>query len=228
MGNLWAIAGIVATIVVGILVGIYFNSKTNQAFIVIVKMIYQLPGGNSISGLYKDMKKAGLTSLLPKIEKKFYQVDRETIQIATATFFFDTHTGPVDGIWGQGVQGHYFPTIDGKPSPNNIDELLKNASVDARYFANGANGAIWMGLLVNEPAMSSAVDNSKPGSARPLPSEHGPYLNDMPISASQDNGNEKGTGSYTWVICADGKVFGLHWNKRKNVWQEVMMIKETI
>ncbi|MFC1892685.1 hypothetical protein ACFLYR_01430 [Chloroflexota bacterium] len=39
--------------------------------------------------------------------------------------------------------------------------------------------------------------------------EKGPYLNELPKSSSTNNSAD-GEGTYSWVIGANGKVYGLH------------------
>ncbi len=125
-------------------------------------------------------------------------------------FFFDNHIGPGSG-WGLGSAGHYYPTANGEASPHNLAELIAAAGNDPNYFDGGANSAIWMGLLSNSPE-NSVTGNDFPSLAHPQGNEGGPYLNELPESSSTHNGNGISSGTYTWVICRGGKVYGLYWD----------------
>ncbi len=162
------------------------------------------------------------TVVVPNISGMFgygkeqaYSVDRKTIQHAVLLFRFDKHTGP-GSPWGSGTEGHYYPTVDGQAAADNISALLAAAGSNQDYFRNGANGAIWMGLLVNSPE-DGITGNTSPDSVHPQVNEIGPYLNRTVESSNTHNGGSL-DGSYTWVICRDGKVYGLYWDG--SVWKE--------
>jgi hypothetical protein len=74
-----------------------------------------------------------------------------------------------------------------------------------------------MGLLANSPE-NGIAGNDSPSLAHPQSNEGGPYLNEIAPSASANNGNSPVGGSYTWVICRDGKVYGIYWDG--SVWKE--------
>ena len=144
-----------------------------------------------------------------------YDTDRQTIQQVVTLFLLDQHVGPGSG-WGSGTGGHYYPTVDGQESVYNLTELLAAAGSNQNYFDGGANGAIWMGLLSNSPE-DGTTGNDSPDSAHPQGNEKGPYLNEIAESSSANNGNGS-FGAYTWVICRDGKVYGLYWDG--SAWRE--------
>ena len=145
-----------------------------------------------------------------------YYADQKTIQDTVALFLFDNRIGP-GSVWGDGEGGHYYPTADGEASTNDLSALLAAANSNADYFADGVNGAIWMGLMANLPE-DGIIGNDSPALAHPQGNEGGPYLNEIPKSSSVYNGNVSPGGSYTWVVCRDGKVHGLYWDG--TVWKE--------
>ncbi len=145
-----------------------------------------------------------------------YDTDLNTIQQAVALFYFDAHTGP-GSMWGSGTGGHYYPTADGQQVADNLTALLAVAGSNQDYFDGGTNGAIWMGLLANSPE-DGTTGNDSPDLVHPQGNERGPYLNDMPESSSGNNGSGPHGGTYTWVICQDGTVYGLYWDG--SVWKE--------
>ena len=71
-----------------------------------------------------------------------------------------------------------------------------------------------MGLLYNPP---SAVSIHDIDSAAPLAGEMGPYINEVPGSASSNNYSTS-EGSYTWVVAKNGVVYGVYWDGFS--WQE--------
>jgi len=145
-----------------------------------------------------------------------YETDQQTIQQVVALFLYDSHIGP-GSSWGNGTAGHHYPTADGKATAYDLTELLAAAGNNGSYFDDGANGAIWMGLLANSPEDGTS-GNDSPNSAHPQSNEGGPYLNEVSQSASVNNGNGSPSGTYTWVICRNGKVYGMYWDRF--VWKE--------
>lgn len=112
-------------------------------------------------------------------QQEDYEVDKEVMQLASATFFSDVHSGWKDvngddnaydastfddNVWGMSgigtLAGHYYPTsiaVVGnhilKPNATELDPLTGNQRLDGgRGAATNAEitaHAIWMGLLVN-------------------------------------------------------------------------------
>ena len=74
-----------------------------------------------------------------------------------------------------------------------------------------------MGLLVNTAGAGGAETAD---GAKPLAGEKGPYLQEMPKSASTNNGNTNTPpGTYTWVVVAEAKVHAIYLDDA-GVWQE--------
>ena len=70
--------------------------------------------------------------------------------------------------------------------------------------------AIWMGLLVNQPAFGQPGNDTAPGDdSSPLEGELGPYLQEIPESCSVYN-SSAGLGSYTWIVGELGRVYGAY------------------
>lgn len=146
-----------------------------------------------------------------------WKIDAKNIQQTVTVFYVDGHR--YDAIYGwneaSGTAGHYYPTANGQASRYDTAMLIvaaNNVANPQRYFDNGANGAIWMGLLVNQPGFSDASNPEIPGGSSPVSGEYGPYLNEIPKSSSAGNGNA-GSGPYTWVVAKDGKVSALYWDR---------------
>ena len=73
-----------------------------------------------------------------------------------------------------------------------------------------------MGLLSNGPGDGPSGPDIAPGDTNsPFAEEHGPYLTRVPESCSQWN-SSKGGGSYTWIVGAYGRVYGVF--KEDGVW----------
>jgi prepilin-type N-terminal cleavage/methylation domain-containing protein len=188
-----------------------------------------------------------VTGMFGRGAEQAYDTDVETVQMATATFFFDVHKydGAADE-WQDGTDGsdgHYYPgkygddTCDGTnkltidladTDPNTgAPKLVTTAATNPDATDVQVSGAaIWMGLLVNSPAASSANDgtaNADRNSVAPLLTEKGPYLNEIPesamaaISATVPAGNGGIAGTYCWVIGENGKVYGVY-RTAANTW----------
>jgi len=149
-----------------------------------------------------------VTGMFGRGAEQSYETDKETIQMAAATFYFDIHD--LNGAT-EGGNGHWYPTSDGGPgSATATDEQIIAVGGEAEPADLEAAGfkVIYMGLLANTPADAgdwTILDGNV------ADGEKGPYLNEIPKSASTDN-SEGGEGTYTWTIGADGKLFGFSLN----------------
>ncbi|MFC2068586.1 type II secretion system protein [Chloroflexota bacterium] len=148
-----------------------------------------------------------------------YGTDRKAIQSAMVLFFFDGHacdTEPPGDAWDSSktpLDGHHYPTSTGFPSNQNLEDILATANAAGNTYTFPTQ-AIWMGLLGNSPSATSTHDKD---GARPLTGEMGPYLNNVPESASKHNFSTN-TGTYTWIIARDGVTYGLYWDG--STWHE--------
>ena len=162
---------------------------------------------------------SSITGVFGRGGEQAYAAERKAIHLAVVLFFYDGHasdTSPVGDAWDSSknpIAGHYHPTSTGSRPGKSIDEILAIASAVGKTY-NFPTEAIWMGLLHNLPSPTSAHD--KDGAA-PLIGEGGPYLYELPKSASSNN-YSTATGSYTWVIAKDGVVYGVYWDG--SAWQE--------
>jgi type IV pilus assembly protein PilA len=144
--------------------------------------------------------------------------------------------GNTSGIAGspEGIAGHYYPTAIAKVGnhvlqlsttdvdQNNINNYRLVLSADTPTpLANAATAdieahAMWMGLLVNVAGEnerdlgfdSSALSNRLLASART--GMNSLYLNEVPKSAGDMNGDDVTPGGYTWVVGKNGVVFGAY------------------
>ena len=132
--------------------------------------------------------------------------------------------------------GHFYPTALGFVNSHVL--TLSTTQEDPNQKGNmlivGGNGtaadstairaaAIWMGLLVNSnrdyatilPAgvgyLTFNTGTTNRWSVTTIPGESDLYLNEMPRSASVDNGAvlEK-AGGYTWIVAKNGVVYGVY------------------
>jgi len=135
--------------------------------------------------------------------------------------------------WTAGVQqapGHYYPTALGtvnshyivastalfdKDNPNSALLVFGNATGTQVVDANISESAVWMGLLINAPGFGVAgtvgAGVTSRGNVSALVTDTGLYLQNMPKSASSAyNGAPAPGGGYTWVVGANGSVFGAY------------------
>jgi len=161
------------------------------------------------------------------------EADQEELQQAVDAFRSDRHKGPnVSNLWGQvSPAQRLYPTKNGLVADLELgtatDPVFTDRSnLKVHVYAAGSSvgvaatdtnitaGAVWVGLLVNEPVAAGA-ENDKPGLAHPLAGEKGQYLLEFPKSASETNTdidttagnlNGKTDGSYTWIILHNGRV----------------------
>jgi prepilin-type N-terminal cleavage/methylation domain-containing protein len=151
--------------------------------------------------------------------ERAYYTDRRTIQSVVHLFLYDGHacdTEPPGDSWDSSqspVFGHYYPTSTGKAPNESIYGILGNANAVGSAYTFPTE-ALWMGLLYNSP---SAVSTHDKDNAAPLLGEMGPYINDVPKSASSNNYSAS-SGAYTWVIDYYGVVYGVYWDGSS--WQQ--------
>ena len=167
----------------------------------------------AILGMLAVVVIAGVSGIFGRGGDQAYATDHGTIQSAVLLFYFDSHacdTNPPSDAWDSSegaVSGHYYPTGTGMASDKSIDEILADASAVGETYSFPTE-AIWMGLLCSSPSATSTHDI---GSATPLLGEVGPYLSEVPASASGNN-YPGASGSYTWVIARAGVVYGVYWD----------------
>ena len=168
-----------------------------------------------------------VTGMFGRGAKQAYDTDKETIQMAVATFYFDVHGYDATNGWNEtgSEAGHRYPTASGDHTGLYIDQLWWDADNENSYLVRDSGGAvaddadiqggaIWMGLLVNSAGVADATNPETAGGSSVLAGEKGPYLNEFPESCSTGdtwNGNPATPGgSYTWIVGQDGKVFGVY------------------
>ncbi len=131
------------------------------------------------------------------------------------------------GVANLQPSGHYYPTALGSVNAHFIvastaifdknqpaSALLVNASGVPVSDTEIGESAIWMGLLVNAPGAlggTSTTGVQSRGNVSPLATDTGLYLQNMPRSASTAyNGAPAPGGGYTWVVGANGSVYGAY------------------
>ena len=170
-----------------------------------------------------------VTGMFGRGASQAYDTDLETIQMASATFFFDVHAGYdadtstwQDDTYSDGA--HRYPTVTAGASPLYLSTTA--VVLDGKYTvypvltggvaavdADIQGAAIWVGLLVNSPAAGTGPGSADRDGACVISGEKGPYLNAIPESAMAGalyNGPDTG-GSYCWIVGLDGKVYGVSW-----------------
>jgi prepilin-type N-terminal cleavage/methylation domain-containing protein len=162
-----------------------------------------------------------ITGVYSRGGEQAWATDQKTLQMAVSTFHFDEHacdTSPASDTWDSTkdpIPGHYFPTASADSSPFTVEEIITEANTTGAIY-DFADEAIWMGLLFNSPADTSSHDKDH---ANPLTGEMGPYLNDSPPPSASNHNYSSATGSYTWVIARDAKVYGLWWDNSSSTWR---------
>ena len=163
-----------------------------------------------------------VTGMFGRGAQQAWETDVKTIQTATATYYFDIHD--LDPwITDENKDGHWYPLAAGDQvltlnvnltAPAIIKKQTVYPVTSAGAFVTDeaatsiTAAAIWMGLMVNTPGMTGTLET--PGQSSVLLTEKGPYLNELPKSASSNNITPSTpAGSYTWVIGQDGKVYGI-------------------
>jgi type IV pilus assembly protein PilA len=166
----------------------------------------------AILGILAAVVIPNVVGLMGRGGKQAYQTDLQVIQLATSTFFSDTHggwdngTGPVY-TWGNSSDtsaNHYYPcalapmnapfltldtvVTDSPPyttGKNPTNFRVDNASGGAALDADIQNSAIWMGLLVNGPGFASypGPGTQQRGNVSVGGNETGLYLQNVPKSA---------------------------------------------
>jgi prepilin-type N-terminal cleavage/methylation domain-containing protein len=187
----------------------------------------------AILGVLAAVVIPNVVGLMGRGGKQAYQTDSEVIQLATSTFFSDVHSGfnTTNNQWGDidmgNVTNHYYPcAMAGQSEPYLV---LGAAGLDATNLTNQrldsvlgtaagpthiADSAIWMGLLINEPAKAGGTGSggvADRGAVSVLGNDTGLYLQRMPKSASTTyNGNTGSGGGYCWVVGKNGTVYGAY------------------
>ena len=180
-----------------------------------------------ILGILSAAVVVNVVGLVGRGEREAYATDSRTIQLAVSTFYTDIHAYSSDGGWneaGNYTSVHNFPTGNATSDPylylGNV-VTLDGLEVSEMWSAPGVQAseldiirsAIWMGLLTNGPGdgdVAGAGPDVPTGyNNSPLAGEHGPYLNPLPKSCSDKNQATMATGSYTWIVGAQGSVYGV-------------------
>jgi prepilin-type N-terminal cleavage/methylation domain-containing protein len=175
-----------------------------------------------------------IVGLVGRGERESFELDERTIQTAVSAFYADTHAYSHVNGWneatGNGTFFHGYPTASGRYSSlyrgdwtevNGYNVcVVMDSSDGAPATANDiVAAAIWMGMLCNAPGdgdITGAGPDVAPGDANsPLRDEHGPYLNPLPRSCSQNN-NSGGSGTTTWIVGEYGRVYGVF--EQDGVW----------
>ena len=165
----------------------------------------------AILGVLAAVVIPNVVGLMGRGGKQAYNTDAQTIQLATSTFFSDTHAGFDAGVtpkWGDNstaTSDHYYPcglapvnapflvlstTVTDSPpnttgkNPTNF-RLDQNTSGTAATVGNITASCIWMGLLVNAPGtyVSAGGTTIRGGNVSVLGNDTGLYLQNMPKSA---------------------------------------------
>ena len=189
----------------------------------------------AILGVLAAVVIPNVVGLMGRGGKQAYQTDSEVIQLATSTFFSDVHSGfdTVNMEWGDlgyaATSNHYYPcALAGQSQPylilgpaggdatNPTNPALYQAAATPAVLGNITASAIWMGLLVNEPAAAGGYDAdgvTDRGLVSVLGNDTGLYLQKMPKSAKAGvlyNGNTGSGGGYAWVVGKNGTVYGAY------------------
>lgn len=194
----------------------------------------------AILGVLAAVVVPNVMGLFGKGGSQAYETDKSTIQTSVATFWGDVHVGPFDNDpaagfdwrWGStnaGAKpaGHYFPTEDGLASSIIANTAVTDAYGNPRMDVGAAaatdaqitSAAIWMGLLVNPAAAGADPGSASRNLAAPLTDESDLYLNDIAQSCSTPNNGNIGTGgTYTWIVGANGKVYGAYYDSAAVAW----------
>lgn len=187
----------------------------------------------AIMGILAAIAVPGIRWYLNRGSSGALEADQELLQQAVDAFRSDRHKGPNgSNLWGQVTPAQrLYPTQNGLVADLELGtatdpEFTDRSNLKVHVYAAGSSfgiaatgtnittGAVWLGLLVNEPVAAGA-ENDKPGLAHPLADEKGQYLLEFPESASEtntdidttaDNLNGKTNGSYTWIILHNGRV----------------------
>jgi len=192
----------------------------------------------AILGVLAAVVIPNVVGLMGRGGKQAYNTDAQTIQLATSTFFSDTHYGfdtltPTTAKWGDSgnqTSDHYYPCAlaavsapflvlgaaggDAK-NPTNclIMESTNGVPTTAAVTADITASSIWMGLLINAPGFNATVGTTNRGNVSVCGNDTGLYLQNMPKSAKATdayNGANLPGGGYAWVVGLNGSVFGAY------------------
>jgi len=189
----------------------------------------------AILGVLAAVVIPNVVGLMGRGGKQAYNTDAQTIQLATSTFFSDTHMGFDSGAtprWGDSentTSDHYYPC--GLAPVNAPFLVLDSAVTDSPKNANNfridktlgvaatttdiQDSCIWMGLLVNAPGFNTpSGGTTSRGNVSALGNDTGLYLQNMPKSAkgtdSYNGAPSTAGGSYAWVVGLNGNVYGAY------------------
>jgi type IV pilus assembly protein PilA len=199
----------------------------------------------AILGVLAAVVIPNVVGLMGRGGKQAYQTDAEVIQLATSTFFSDTHGGfsantPATATWGNDTQppisDHYYPTALGYVTAhylvlgaaggdvnNPTNQIIdKDASGTPAGDADIRASAIWMGLLINAPGDYTDPNGlTARGDVSVLGNDTGLYLQRMPKSAKATdnyNGAPSPGGGYCWVVGKNGTVYGAYTTDGGTTW----------
>jgi len=198
----------------------------------------------AILGVLAAVVIPNVVGLMGRGGKQAYNTDAQTIQLATSTFFSDTHAGfdagatPKWGDSGNLTSDHYYPcglaavsspflalstTVTDTPkNPNNF-RLDRNTTGTIATTADITASCIWMGLLINAPGTYTFATGTtnRGGNVSVLGNDTGLYLQNMPKSAKAldtYNGANTPGGGYAWVVGLNGNVFGAYTPDSGTTW----------
>ncbi len=182
----------------------------------------------AILGILAAVVIPNVVGLMGRGGAQAYETDEEVIQLAAATFYSDVHDGwdsatPEWTCAAANDSAHYYPTelatvgahylfLDvNAVDPDNVNSaILLSAVATEAVGADIDESAIWMGLLINEPASTTCAAGDR-GLIASLIAETGLYLQEMPESASATyNGANAPGGGYTWLVGKNGTVYGAY------------------
>jgi len=170
----------------------------------------------AVLGVLTGVVLPNVVGMMGRGSAQTYDTDQETIQLATSTFYSDTHacwdSDAVGGpLWGcndtnaANAAGHYYPTElayigDHTLTPSTTESDIAGGFPDNPRLIGGSGSggvatdtdieehAIWMGLLVNAPGVyDSPAGTSDRHNVSVLENETGLYLQEIPESAMEGN-----------------------------------------
>ena len=198
----------------------------------------------AILGVLAAVVIPNVVGLMGRGGKQAYNTDAQTIQLATSTFFSDTHSGFDAGAtpkWGDSntlISDHYYPcglapvnapflvlsttVTDSPKNPTNFRLDQSTVGGVAATLGNITASCIWMGLLINAPGTYTvATGTTNRGNVSALGNDTGLYLQNMPKSAKAldvYNGANTPGGGYAWVVGLNGNVYGAYTTDGGTTW----------
>jgi hypothetical protein len=179
----------------------------------------------AILGILAIVVVVSVVGLLGRGQAEGYATDERTIQTAVSAFYATNHGySATNGGWNEkdnityihtfptrhGIASNLYPGMSVKLDKWEVWEIWSAPDTRAT-FSEIDNAAIWMGLLTKQPGSGTGVGNvtdTKDNTA-PLGEEEGPYLSPLPDSCGHDYNASEGKGSYTWIVGAYGRVYGV-------------------